>query len=171
MARSRLSKPLTKEDEELLVEFCEALVALSTPEEAGKFLSDLLSNVEARMFARRLKIAKFLLAGWTFSEIENSLKVGPATIARVGEWLKIYGDGYRLVEQRTKRKLKQPSLARDHLWRNLKRRAPLAFWPEMLIEDLVRNANKKQRERMTRVLRAMDQKSELYKRIDQLLKQ
>ena len=171
MARfSKISKPLSKEDNELIAEFCEALSSLQSTEESAKFLTDLLSSTEARMLARRLKIAKLLLDDWKFSEIEDRLKVGVGTIARISEWLKIYGEGYRLIEKRTKKPKPQERGRAGYLWRDLKKRLPLTFWPELLIEDLIRNANKRQKEKIKSILKTMDSKSEVYKRIDRILR-
>ena len=98
------SKLSSKEQEELLIDFCNAISSIRDSKEAAQFLKDLLSPQEAEMLAKRIKIAELLLNDWKYKRIGELLKVGDGTIARVSEWLKLTGDGYRLIVKRLKDK-------------------------------------------------------------------
>lgn len=92
----RISKLSKKEQEELILEFCEAFVAIKNTREAASFVKDLLGRQEIEMLAKRLKIAKLLLEGKKYGEIGDELRVSFGTIARVNLWLKTSGEGYRI---------------------------------------------------------------------------
>lgn len=59
------------------------------------FLKDLLNRQERIMLIRRLLVAKMLLDGYTYDEIQNKLKVGKGTIAKVSRWLYFGRGGYK----------------------------------------------------------------------------
>jgi uncharacterized protein YerC len=56
------------------------------------------------MLARRLQVAARLLAGITYREISQELKIGLDTIERVSRWLKHGSQGYQIAIQRLKEK-------------------------------------------------------------------
>lgn len=167
---SKLSK---EEQEKLLIHFCQALSKLNSPIEAAKFIKDLLSSQEAEMLARRLKVAEMLFAGMTYSQIAQTLKIGGSTIARVHEWIKISGDGFRLVLERVPKEDKAKEHFEDKFnpfsWRNVKRRYPLYFWPQLLLEEVIKVAKENEIRKLRSILKKMDKKSALYKRLSQLL--
>ena len=170
MTKSRLSKEI---QQELLSEFCEALLSLKTIEEAVKFLTDLLTKSEAIMLAKRIKIAKLLIEGKDYRTIEGLLKTGHTTIAKVASWLAESGEGFRLIAERTKKEKPKPESSLDLAmrdWRKFKRTRPMIFWPELLIEGIIASANKRQRERIRQSLKKLDHKSILYKKIDKFLR-
>lgn len=170
---AKYSKISNKEREELLKEFCEALSVLKTPQEIMNFITDLLTQQETIMLAKRIKIAKLLLEGKNYRDIENLLKIGHGTVARVSYWLAEGGEGFRLIAERTKKeKLKPPSswdLAMGD-WRKFRRRYPLMFWPQLLIENIIKVMNKRQKEKIRQVIEKLDRKSALYKQINKILK-
>src|SRR3990167_5793031 len=103
MPKFSIKKKLTdKEEHAVLLELCQALVVVRTLYEAAHLLADLLSQQELNMIAKRLKIAKLLLKGMNYEEIQMSLKVSTQTIARVNLWLRESGEGYRLIVEKTK---------------------------------------------------------------------
>jgi len=162
-----------KEREELLEEFCKALSVLKNPQEVMNFLTDLLTREELIMLARRIKIAKLLIEGKDYREIEGLLKVGTPTIARVNRWLSEGGEGFRLIAERTeKEKPKAPSSWNYAMqdWRKFRRRYPLMFWPQLLIEDIIKAMNRRQREKVRNAIEKLDRKSQLYKQINRILK-
>lgn len=173
---SRIPKLSKNEREELLIGFCKALAALKTSEEAAQFLKDLLSKQEADMLAKRIEIARLLIKGFTYKEIKNALKVSYGTVARVSEWLATSGEGYRLVVNRVK---KEKSIAQeideDRMqpvsWKQIKRKYPMYFWPDLLLEEFVRSAKAHQKERMKKILDKFDTKSEVFDRLQTLLKE
>jgi len=153
-----------------------AISKLNNPVEAACFLKDLLSAQEAEMLARRLKIAELLIAGLKYSEISRLLKVSPNTIARIHEWLKLSGDGYRLVIDRIGEHKKETAKGsfeenfNQFSWRNVKRRYPMYFWPQLLLENIVKAAKENDKRKLCAILNKMDKKSELYNRLNKLLK-
>ncbi|MBI2621251.1 MAG: hypothetical protein HYW63_01220 [Candidatus Levybacteria bacterium] len=171
---SRFSKLSPAEQEALLVGFCKALVELKTAEEAAHFLKDLLSRQEAEMLAKRIEIARLLIKGLKYEDIQKLLKVSHGTVARVSQWLATSGQGYRLVVSRVKvEKTEKQSfveeLDKPISWKQIKRRYPTYFWPEIILEEFVKNAKKQQKERMRRILEQFDEKSEVFERLKPLL--
>lgn len=169
----RYSKIPKKEKEELLMEFCEAISTLKNPQEIMNFLTDLLTKQEIIMLAKRIKIAKLLLEGRNYREIEGILKVGLGTVARISQWLSEGGEGFRLITERTKKEKPKPPTSWDLAmgdWRKFRRRYPLMFWPQLLIEDIIRAMNKRQKEKIRHALEKLDRKSSLYKQINRILK-
>jgi len=165
------SKLSSKEQEELLINLCDAISSIDSSKEAAQFLKDLLSSQEAEMLAKRIKIAELLLKGWDYKRIKNRLKVGESTIARVSEWLKFTGDGYRLIikrlkERRKKREVKsKPKMGPKAGIESLKQRYPIMFWPEFLIKDLIKNAKIKNKQKILKTLEEIREKPGLYKKI------
>lgn len=169
----KYSQISNKEKEELLQEFCEALSVLRNSQEIMNFITDLLTKQETVMLAKRIKIAKLLIAGKNYREIENLLKVGHSTVARVSQWLSEGGEGFRLITERTRREKLKPEISWDlgmNDWRRLRRRYPLMFWPQLLIEDVIKVMNKRQKDKVRQVIAKLDRKSNLYKQINKILK-
>ena len=172
---SKHFKLSSKEQEELLTDLCEAFLSLRNPSEAVQFLTDLLSRQEAIMLAKRIKIAKFLIKGMTYDEIKRMLKVSDGTISRIGVWLLNSGKGYRLIAERTKKEKpkSKPLGSFDYAmkdWRAFRRQFPAMFWPQLLMEEVIKSANSRQKQRIRGALNKMDQKSSLYRKIDEILK-
>jgi TrpR-related protein YerC/YecD len=173
---SRLSKLTKSEQEELLIGFCRALAALKTPQEAAQFLKDLLSKQEAEMLAKRIGIARLLIKGFTYEDIKSFLKVSYGTIARVSQWLATSGEGYRLIMSRVKEeksKLQEDAeeLNKSVSWKQIKRRHALYFWPDLILEEFVTSAKKQQKERMRKTLNKFDEKSEIFNKLQDMLRE
>ena len=171
--QSKLSK---KEVEKIFYQLCLAISQTKNPKEAAELLRDLLSFPEAEMIAKRLKIAELLIDGLTYQQISERLKTASNTIARVHEWLKISGDGYLQAVERMKGvKINENEFAGDYHpgeWNSLKKRYPAYFWPDILLESIVKNANKRQKEKINSVLRQLDkmkEKSKLYYRLKKMV--
>ncbi|MDI6603275.1 MAG: YerC/YecD family TrpR-related protein, partial [Patescibacteria group bacterium] len=163
----------SREREELLKEFCEAISVLKNSQEIMDFITDLLTKQEMIMLAKRIKIAKLLLEGQNYRDIESSLKVGNATIARVNQWLLESGEGFRIIAERTKKEKPKLPSSWDYAmedWRRFRRRYPLMFWPQLLIEDIIKMMSKRQKDRIRQRIKKLDQKSILYKQINRILK-
>lgn len=171
---ARYSKISNKEKEELLAEFCEALAVLKTVDEAMKFLIDLLTRQEIITLAKRIKIAKLLIEGRGYRSIESALKVSHGTIAKVGQWLLESGEGFKLVAERTKKE-KAALTGSDELkkmeWGKFKRDHSLMFWPELLIKDIFKIMNEKQKEKTRKMIDELNHKSRLYRRISRSLRE
>jgi TrpR-related protein YerC/YecD len=174
MAKYLYPSSLPKQEQErLLSEFAIALSEISNPAESLNLIKDMLSKQEAEMLAKRLKIAELILDGYTYKEITEALKVSQGTISRVAEWLKYGGEGYRKIIDRVKKKKgsqKETNPGFDE-WSQVKRRYPLMFWPQLLVDEIVASANKRQKERLHKTLQALDHKSQIYKKLNRSLAQ
>lgn len=162
---------LSKESQEqLLQDFCEALAVLRTSQEVLPFLTDLLTRIELMTLTKRLQIAKFLLDGKDYRTIEKSLRVSHGTIARVAAWLEESGEGFRLVVERTPKQTSK-NLSSHELseWDKLKRKYPAMFWPQLILEEVVRGANQKKKEQFRKAVEKLDHKSKFYRQFARLL--
>lgn len=171
---SRLPKLSKEKQQELLISFCKILVELKTPEEAAQFLKDLLSRQEAEMLAKRIEIARLLIEGKTYGFIKDLLKASETTIARVNHWLATSGEGYRLAVSRVKpEKSKYQEIDEEMMkpvsWTSIKRKYPAYFWPELLLEEVVKSAKKSQKDRMLKILNRFDEKAEVFESLRALL--
>lgn len=165
----RLEKLSRREQEGLILDLINAIVGARSVGDAALFLQDLLTKSEMKILSKRLRIAKLLIQGMDYREIESSLHVGHSTIAKIAAWLSERGEGFRKVISRLPRQSDETSWKEISEWDNFKRRYPLYFWPEILLEEIVKGANNRQKERIRGVLERLEEKSELHKKIEQLL--
>ena len=166
----RIEKLSKKEQESLVLDLVNALVQAQTLSEAALFLQDLLTKSEMKILSKRLRIAKLLISGMTYQEIEKDLHVSHGTVAKIAAWLAERGDGFRkIIEKLPKEKQEEKWFERSE-WDSFKRRYSLYFWPELLLEEIVKNANQKQKDRIKSVLERLEEKSELHKNIEKLLR-
>lgn len=169
---SRIPKLSKKERQELLVALCEALATVRKRDEAAQFLTDLLSPQELEMLSKRLAIAKHLIDGKTYDYIRGMLKVSHNTIARVNAWLTLSGSGFRLVIKRTKNSFKKDSNKEfeekydPYSWHNTKRRYSMYFWPEILIEEIIKKSNEKEKQKLYSILSSIEGKQDVLKEVD-----
>ena len=164
----RMDKLSKQQRETLLHDLVYALVHTNSVNESILFLQDLLTRAELTTLAKRLGVAKLLLKGHTYEYIQKSMRVSHGTIAKINAWLEERGDGFRKVIQKLPKQKESFKEIGD--WGKLKRRYSLYFWPELLLEEIIRNANEKERERLKGILKTMDEKSELHERMEKLLK-
>lgn len=94
MSRKKLSKINPKEQWRILEEFWTMVALLESKEEVKSFFKDLLSATESIMLARRIQIAKLLLAGVGYDNIQKRIGAAPNTIASVHKWLQGGFGGY-----------------------------------------------------------------------------
>lgn len=169
---SRLSR---QEVEKYFYQLCVAISETKNPKEVAELLRDLLSYQESEMIAKRLKIAELLLDNMTYEEIRKTLKVSTSTIARVQEWIKIAGDGYQRAVKSLKsseKKYKDRGGNQFETWSGLKKKYPAYYWPEILLENLIKESNYKQKMKIKSVvsqLEKMKEKNELFIRLKHLL--
>lgn len=165
----RIEKLTKREQESLVFDLINALAQTENVGEAALFVQDLLTKTEMKMLGKRLRIAKLLLAGMTYEEIEKNLHASHTTVAKIAAWLAERGDGFRkIIAKLPKEKEEQKWFERSE-WDSFKRRYSLYFWPELLLEEIVKNANQKNKDRIKEVLGRLEEKSELHKRIEKLL--
>jgi TrpR-related protein YerC/YecD len=75
----------------------QAILALETENEAGRFLRDLMTKKEIEEFAKRLKAAEMLTDKISYSVIEQKTGLSSTTVARVAKWLKGKEGGYKTI--------------------------------------------------------------------------
>ncbi|MFH1973877.1 MAG: YerC/YecD family TrpR-related protein [Patescibacteria group bacterium] len=75
----------------------QAILALKTENEAGRFLRDLMTEKEIKEFTKRLKAAEMLTDKVPYSTIEKETGLSSTTVARVAKWLNGKGGGYKIV--------------------------------------------------------------------------
>ncbi|MEK9153948.1 MAG: YerC/YecD family TrpR-related protein [Patescibacteria group bacterium] len=75
----------------------DAVLVLKTPEEARRFLRDLLTSTEIEEFSKRFQTARMLSDKIPYSVIKNKTGLSSTTVARVAKWLNGKGGGYRSV--------------------------------------------------------------------------
>jgi len=166
----KLARLDRQQRETLLIHFCRALAEIRKPEEAAAFIQDLLSKGEAEMLAKRLEIAHYLMAGSTYEEIKGLLSTSYGTIARVNLWLETSGEGYRLIVDRLKRYNQRDEItAQQPSWRSWKRKYPMYYWPELLLEEIIVTANRRQKDRIRETLKRLQRKDQLTKMLRRIL--
>lgn len=74
-----------------------AVLALRMPDEAQRFLRDLLTEEELAEFGRRWQAARMLRARLPYTAIVRATGLSSTTVARVAKWLNGPLGGYRLV--------------------------------------------------------------------------
>lgn len=171
---ARIPKLNKDERQKLLISLCEALTSIKNKEEAAQFLSDLLGPQELEMLAKRLEIAKLLTNGKTYDQIKNAIKVSFSTIARVNAWLTLSGSGFRLVIERTKKKEKKEDESSWSLFEkydpysptNMKRRYSMYFLPELLIDEIFKRSNERERKRLVTILDSIESKPEIFQQVN-----
>jgi len=94
------------------------------------------------MISRRIQIAKLLIQGTTYEDIQADLSVGKATITQVDKWLNNGFNGYKTV---LKKHQNQKTIKKDYIptspftLADLRRRYPVNF---LLINMLMGAKNK-----------------------------
>ncbi len=172
MARYSNIKKLNKQSQEdLFIRFARSLASIKNSEEAASFMRDLFTEQEILILSRRLEIAELLLEGLSYQNIRKLIPVSDSTIAKVQLWLTLHGEGFRVILQRTKKIEGSSQKTGDAFsWASIKKRYPQYFWPQAVLQEIVRMANKKERERLQKVITDMDEKSKLSKDLMKLLK-
>lgn len=155
------SKLSSKERKELMVDLCQALSVLKSPDEVADALIDLLTPKEVETIAKRLKIAEYLTDGKEYAYIRGMLKVGFSTIARVNTWLNISGAGFKVIFSRKKKE--KPKTSDDEKydpfsWYNFKRRYSTHFWPQLLIEEIIKASDNKQKRKIVSAFEKLELK-------------
>jgi TrpR-related protein YerC/YecD len=74
-----------------------AILSLSTPDEAKRFLRDLMTKGELEEFAKRLRAAEMLTQKIPYTAIEKETGFSSTTVARVARWLNNGEGGYKKI--------------------------------------------------------------------------
>jgi len=165
----RLEKLSKDKQGDLLYDLINAFSVVKSPTESALFVQDLLTQNEAKILSKRLRIAKLLLQGKSYEEIKIELHNSFATIAKVGYWLQRSGEGFRAVMKKLPPKTRIKHWTEYNQWDKLKRSRPMYFWPELLLEEIIKSADRKEKERLRKILENLDQKSAIHKKMQELI--
>lgn len=108
MTTSKQSYPTNPDTSSLL----EAILALQSKDEAGRFLRDLLTESEIKEFANRWKAAQLLDEGVRYTDIVKSTGLSSTTVARIAAWLNQGMGGYRILIDRIHQHHESQALSR-----------------------------------------------------------
>lgn len=172
MAKFPRQPKLDKETtQEIITDLCEAVAQAKNPAEAAELLTDLLGRQELEMVARRLRVADMLLDDLTYDDIRKELKISTTTIARVQVWLHESGEGYRKIIERTKaiRKSRQKNLKMFQP-SGLKKKYPIYFWPQIMLDHWLKNSTKKQKSDMLQILSKVNDKGKVFMELQKQLR-
>ncbi|OGN04495.1 MAG: hypothetical protein A2746_02120 [Candidatus Yanofskybacteria bacterium RIFCSPHIGHO2_01_FULL_44_22] len=155
MAKVKPKQLPQKEFYKLLDELYSIITLLESKEEVKNFFKDLLSASEALMLARRIQIAKMLMAGLSYCEISNEIGTSFATIGSVQRWIDGGWGGYFKALENLRKKIsaKEAESAKyyNDPFSQIKRRYPAHFFISNAIDDLkkwheARQARKKKKD-------------------------
>lgn len=161
MYTSGSSKLTKSKRKELILGLCRAISVLKTSEEVADALTDLLTPKEIETIAKRLQIAEYLAAGNNYDFIRARLKVGYSTIARVNTWINLSGQGYKTMLTRRKKSPKEKSeqeIYDPYSWHNIKRRYSMHFLPQLVLEELLKVSDKREKDKITQIIEKLDLK-------------
>lgn len=85
---------LRKFDEDMLQDLYQAFVAIDSVEVCAELMEDLCTRKEVEQMAQRLRAAKLLMEGKTYTQVIEQTNISSATLSRVSRCVQ-YGDGYR----------------------------------------------------------------------------
>ncbi|MBQ9882086.1 MAG: DNA-binding transcriptional regulator [Synergistes sp.] len=83
--------------DEFTDQLCDAIVAISSRDEAYRFLEDVATFSEIKAFSQRLQVASLLIKGLSYPQIVQATGASTATISRVKKCVEYGSDGYRDV--------------------------------------------------------------------------
>lgn len=81
-------------DEGMIHELYQAFIALDSEEACTQLLEDLCTRKEVEQMAQRLRAAKLLMEGKTYTQVIEQTNISSATLSRVSRCVQ-YGEGYR----------------------------------------------------------------------------
>ncbi len=139
-SKKRIEKFSASEKEDLVLDLVHAVVMVQSVKDVALFLQDLLTKSELRMLSKRLRIAKLLLQGLTYEQIEDKLHTSHTTVAKIAAWLSEKGEGFRAIVQKLPKKQNIKEWHNYSEWDKIKRRYSLYFWPELLLEEILKSA-------------------------------
>ena len=83
-----------KFDEEMIHDLYQAFVKIDSEKACAQFLEDLCTRKEVEQMAQRLRAAKLLVEGKTYTQVIEQTNISSATLSRVSRCVQ-YGEGYR----------------------------------------------------------------------------
>lgn len=129
---------------QMIGEFYDIIDSLKNRAEVRLFFKDLLMPDEIATLMRRIEVAVFLNAGFTYKQISQILGVGKGKITNVQKVLTREGNGYkiiikRLLENRKRRleKVAKENKIQRSSFEKLKKQYPLHFLLPNLFDKIV----------------------------------
>lgn len=83
-----------KFDEEMIHDLYQAFVQIDSEAACASFLEDLCTRKEVEQMAQRLRAARLLMEGKTYTQVIEQTNISSATLSRVSRCVQ-YGEGYR----------------------------------------------------------------------------
>lgn len=83
-----------KFDEEMIRELYEAFVKIDSQAACAQLMEDLCTRKEVEQMAQRLRAARLLMEGKTYTQVIEQTNISSATLSRVSRCVQ-YGEGYR----------------------------------------------------------------------------
>jgi len=150
-------EPLTKrEKHELILDLIQGFVLCKTVNDAVIFLEDLITKKELETLSKRLRIAKLLIEGFNYREIQDTLHVSHGTIAKVSSWLSDRGEGFRKIVKMLPKRAQGKDPLEFSAWEDLKKKYPSYFLPELIVESINTVRKKKKEMKAENLLSTLD---------------
>jgi len=127
-----------KEKHGIILDLVNGFLSCKNMDEAIIFLGDLLTKKELEILSRRLRIAKLLLEGKDYREIQRTIHVSHGTIAKISAWLAEKGDGFRNAIKRLPKESKNKDFTDYSVWKEIEDKYPMYFLPERIIEKIIK---------------------------------
>ena len=121
---------------ELLGNFYKIISEIKDERDAKNFLKDLLTPGESIMVAYRIEIAKMLLEGFGYEDIQEKLKVSAGTINNVNKWLCSGFGGYMKELKKAKNQRQRRRVVPTTEWGRLKKKYPAHFLVFNLLDGI-----------------------------------
>ncbi len=164
-----MEKLSQKQQFQLLSDLLISFQMMHNPQDVALFVQDLFTAAEIKFLSKRLRIAKLLLSGRSYVEIEKELHTSHGTVAKVGAWLKEKGEGFRriiakLPHDEPKEEGKFSEVLRE--WKNTVHRYPRYFLLPHLFSELQKLAEEQKNAQLKDLLTTLKDKRELHREIE-----
>lgn len=146
-----------KEKQELIVDLVQGFVLCKNIDDAVMFLEDLITKKELEILSKRLRIAKLLLEGYGYREIQDDVHVSHSTIAKISQWLSERGEGLRkVIKNLDSEKSGQADPLKVDFLENLKKQYPGYFLPEIILDKISKSKRAKESAKVSESLKSLD---------------
>ncbi len=156
----RLEKLTRNEQADLTFDLINAFSLVKNPLSTSLLLQDLLTALEIKNLSKRLRIAKFLLAGKKQDKIIEELHCSFGTIAKVKSWLEEAGEGLKDVVKKLPKRREKFKLIRDYYGYGL---------PQILIGTYLNHLEERERKRVEDLLQNAEKKKKVFAVIQELV--
>jgi TrpR-related protein YerC/YecD len=125
-----------KDKKRMLGDFYEMVAKIKNKNDARDFFRDLLTPSEVVMIIYRIEIAKMLMQGFNYDDIQKKLKVGCTTVNGVNRWLNNGFGGYMKEIKKAKSQKQRIDALPKNEWEQLKKKYPAHFMIFNLMDKL-----------------------------------